>query len=75
MRPGVRSDSGPPPPRRDLQRCTANAETLYGGLHNQPRYTFRLVAPEGAPRGDVWVSEIVVRAYYITGFVEAGHFE
>jgi hypothetical protein len=55
--------------------CTADAETLYGGLHNQPRYTFWLVAPKGAPSGDVWVSEIVVRAYYITGFVEAGHFE
>jgi hypothetical protein len=53
--------------------CTADDEASYGGLHDQPRYTLRLVTPEGATGGNVKVSHILVKVYYITGgFIEAG---
>jgi len=61
--------------KADSSLCTGEVGTLNGGLHDQPSYKFRLVAPEGAVGGSVKVSDIVLRVYYITGpFVEAGKF-
>lgn len=53
--------------------CTADEEESYGALHDQPRYTLRIVTPEGATGGNVKISQVIVKVYYLTGeFVEAG---
>lgn len=53
--------------------CSGDEATGSGGLHDQPRYTFRFTTPDGAWGGDVRVSHIVLKVYYLTGgFAEAG---
>lgn len=56
-------------------RFSGEAETIFGGLHDQATYTFYLVAPDKTLGSNVRVRDIISRVYYVSGFVEAGTFE
>jgi hypothetical protein len=51
---------------------TAEEGTGHGGLVDRPRYTLRITTPNGATGGDVRVSHIQIRVFYITGDILEG---